>query len=322
MPTDRGFTGQHTDAVTGLDYYNARYYDPAIGQFSSADLAKDGLNRYAYVGGNPETFTDPSGRVIADSAVQAAFFGGGGLGAVAGEAGGIIAGGAAVAIVVYGAGVTYHAAQGYSMSNASVAVDLDAGLISYHHPRTVLPKPPVGNPAKTTTTPPLVHPKTGPMTKAPGISKTSLPRQVYGGNHPVQLPTRNLAEGILDGWGKLKTLSNGVLKENYASHVLQCDFCGRAFNDMRDARKIIEHAYPRSVAKAWAASQEVFDEYVGDVDNFSVVCNSCNGVKGANTDIDSIHIPGGGVEGWKTSVIEKMKLIAERYGLPFPPPQP
>jgi RHS repeat-associated protein len=61
MPTDRGFTGHHADAVTGLDYYNARYYDPAIGQFSSADLVLDGLNRYAYVGGNPETSSDPSG---------------------------------------------------------------------------------------------------------------------------------------------------------------------------------------------------------------------------------------------------------------------
>jgi len=64
MPTDRGFTGQHGDAVTGLDYYNARYYDPAIGQFSSADYIPDGLNRYSYVGGNPETLTDPSGRCL------------------------------------------------------------------------------------------------------------------------------------------------------------------------------------------------------------------------------------------------------------------
>lgn len=38
MPTDLGFTGQHSDAsTTGLDYYNARYYDPTLGQFTSAD---------------------------------------------------------------------------------------------------------------------------------------------------------------------------------------------------------------------------------------------------------------------------------------------
>jgi RHS repeat-associated protein len=37
MPTDYGFTGQHTDAATGLDDYNARYYDPTAKQFESAD---------------------------------------------------------------------------------------------------------------------------------------------------------------------------------------------------------------------------------------------------------------------------------------------
>jgi RHS repeat-associated protein len=64
MPTDRGFTGQHADATTGLDYYNARYYDPAVGQFASADTVFDGLNRYAYVGGNPETKVDPTGHKL------------------------------------------------------------------------------------------------------------------------------------------------------------------------------------------------------------------------------------------------------------------
>jgi RHS repeat-associated protein len=61
MPTAKGFTGQYADAATGLDYYGARYYDPALGQFSSADTVTDGLNRFGYVKGNPETFSDPSG---------------------------------------------------------------------------------------------------------------------------------------------------------------------------------------------------------------------------------------------------------------------
>src|SRR6185312_613031 len=60
MPTTKGFTGQYSDASTGLDYYGARYYDPALGQFTSADTV-GGLNRYGYVAGNPETATDPSG---------------------------------------------------------------------------------------------------------------------------------------------------------------------------------------------------------------------------------------------------------------------
>jgi RHS repeat-associated protein len=68
MPTTYGFTGQRQDAASGLDYYGARYYDPALGQFVSADtvlqgkgLDLSGLSRYAYVGGNPENRTDPTG---------------------------------------------------------------------------------------------------------------------------------------------------------------------------------------------------------------------------------------------------------------------
>jgi RHS repeat-associated protein len=65
MPGSYGFTGQHSDAATtGLDYYGARYYDPLAGQFTSADSVLSGLNRYAYVGGNPETFIDPSGHEL------------------------------------------------------------------------------------------------------------------------------------------------------------------------------------------------------------------------------------------------------------------
>ncbi|HET9849980.1 MAG TPA: RHS repeat-associated core domain-containing protein, partial [Candidatus Dormibacteraeota bacterium] len=71
IPTDYGFTGRHADSISGLDYYNARYYDPAAGQFTSPDpiLPGDGydvfgLSRYAYVEGNPETRIDPSGNVV------------------------------------------------------------------------------------------------------------------------------------------------------------------------------------------------------------------------------------------------------------------
>ncbi|MBI2859991.1 MAG: hypothetical protein HYX91_00615, partial [Chloroflexi bacterium] len=35
LPTDKLFTGQRLDS-TGLYYFNARYYDPAIGRFISA----------------------------------------------------------------------------------------------------------------------------------------------------------------------------------------------------------------------------------------------------------------------------------------------
>lgn len=61
MPTTYGFTGQQGDP-TGLDYYGARYYDPALGQFTSADTVLDGLNRFAYVGDSPESRIDPTGQ--------------------------------------------------------------------------------------------------------------------------------------------------------------------------------------------------------------------------------------------------------------------
>jgi len=61
------FTGQELDDETGLYYYGARYYDPAIGRFVSADsIVPDpsnpqDLNRYSYAGNNPLLYTDPTG---------------------------------------------------------------------------------------------------------------------------------------------------------------------------------------------------------------------------------------------------------------------
>ncbi len=73
MPTSYGFTGQRADAASGLDYYGSRYYDPLAGQFTSADSLLPGggydlwsLSRYAYVEGNPENRTDPSGHCFCD----------------------------------------------------------------------------------------------------------------------------------------------------------------------------------------------------------------------------------------------------------------
>jgi|GEM_PF-6277764 len=58
--TSLNYTGQRLDG-TGLLYYNARYYDPALGKFLSPDNVADGLNRYAYVHNNPIIGTDPTG---------------------------------------------------------------------------------------------------------------------------------------------------------------------------------------------------------------------------------------------------------------------
>ena len=64
MPTDQSYTGQPLDSQSGLIYYNARWYDPLIGRFTSADTAQNntsGMDPYAYVQNNPETLVDPTG---------------------------------------------------------------------------------------------------------------------------------------------------------------------------------------------------------------------------------------------------------------------
>src|SRR5690554_5034456 len=55
------FTGKEDDVSTGLYYFNARYYDPAIGRFITEDSAKDGVNWYVYCGNNPLRYVDPTG---------------------------------------------------------------------------------------------------------------------------------------------------------------------------------------------------------------------------------------------------------------------
>jgi len=57
-----GYTGREPDE-TGLIYYRARYYDPAVGRFSQRDPIglSGGLNHYAYVASNPVNAVDPEG---------------------------------------------------------------------------------------------------------------------------------------------------------------------------------------------------------------------------------------------------------------------
>ncbi len=58
--TPFGYSGEYTDAESGLVYPLPRYYDPPTQQFLTKDTMLTQLP-YSYGNGNPTNFTDPSG---------------------------------------------------------------------------------------------------------------------------------------------------------------------------------------------------------------------------------------------------------------------
>ncbi|MBE7435978.1 MAG: hypothetical protein HS100_18825 [Anaerolineales bacterium] len=76
--TEYTFTGQYSYTGSfGLMFYNARWYDPALGRFAQADsivppgvhpqfMGAGGLDRYAYVNNSPMNYVDPSGHVTCE----------------------------------------------------------------------------------------------------------------------------------------------------------------------------------------------------------------------------------------------------------------
>ena len=55
------FIGRPEDAAIGLFYFNARYYDPFVGRFTSKDPKQIGLNWYEYAWSNPLRYIDQDG---------------------------------------------------------------------------------------------------------------------------------------------------------------------------------------------------------------------------------------------------------------------
>jgi len=97
------YTGQQDDQDTGLYYYKARYYDPVLGLFTSADNVTNatssfGLNHYMYVEGNPVRWGDDSGNFLVPLLYSAMAFAVGTVAAIA--IGGTIAVAMAVANTV------------------------------------------------------------------------------------------------------------------------------------------------------------------------------------------------------------------------------
>jgi RHS repeat-associated protein len=67
-PETKGWIGERYDADAGLQYLNARYYDPALGMFLQPDwfeVTKVGVgtNRFSYCGGDPVNCSDANGNV-------------------------------------------------------------------------------------------------------------------------------------------------------------------------------------------------------------------------------------------------------------------
>ncbi|WP_061231638.1 M91 family zinc metallopeptidase, partial [Leptospira noguchii] len=64
------YNSQELDRESGFYFYNARYYDPGIARFTSADTIIDGefdtqgWNRFSYVKGNPIGAKDPTGHTL------------------------------------------------------------------------------------------------------------------------------------------------------------------------------------------------------------------------------------------------------------------
>ncbi|MDD7973856.1 RHS repeat-associated core domain-containing protein, partial [Roseinatronobacter alkalisoli] len=74
LPETKGWIGERFDEDAGLQYLNARYYDPKLGLFLQPDWfevtqAGVGTNRYSYSFNDPVNLLDPNGNVVPIAAI-------------------------------------------------------------------------------------------------------------------------------------------------------------------------------------------------------------------------------------------------------------
>jgi RHS repeat-associated protein len=67
----KGYINERFDPETGLQYLNARYYDPLLARFITPDtwdpeIPGVDINRYAYAGNDPVNQSDPNGHAYED----------------------------------------------------------------------------------------------------------------------------------------------------------------------------------------------------------------------------------------------------------------
>ncbi|MBU3940896.1 MAG: hypothetical protein KKH88_03165 [Nanoarchaeota archaeon] len=67
------FTGKERD-FSGLQYFDARYYDPNLGVFTTVDPVKDRINWYQYAASNPMKYVDPTGTTITGGNLMGVFY--------------------------------------------------------------------------------------------------------------------------------------------------------------------------------------------------------------------------------------------------------
>ncbi len=201
------YSGKERDDSTGLYYYGARYYAPWLGRWLKPDPAgpTDGLNLYAFVGGNPISKIDSEGNwgvwaTLAGTLTTLGIGGGGGyqtghgMGTMSGIFMGVAAGalGAAVGATLAGVGLAGIGAAALYGAGTAIAGAVVGGAVG----RAVM------RGTSALGAPPLVTSVTGMVTS--GTSGALLGGMISGYSK-----TGSLAVGIATGIGSA-VLSSGA----------------------------------------------------------------------------------------------------------------